>query len=600
MVFSRYFLVSLILFSGAFVSATAESSTPVVSTSSKLTREYVSPTRVVWSQGEVSSVENLLKTNSAQATFGQDGICTMNSTPESQASVLLDFGKEFHGGVQFVTSMFDGQEQIKVRIRLGESVTEAMSDINSDTGATNDHAIRDWEATLPWFGTREFGNSGFRFVRVDLLDVGRVLQLKEINAIKVYRDIPRRGAFCCNDPRLNQIWETGAYTVHQNMQTYIWDGIKRDRLVWIGDMHPEVMSVCNVFGYDDVVNRSLDLARDCAPLPQMMNGMSAYSLWWLRIHRALYLHQGDREYLENQREYMLGLIDVLISHIRENGRDDIADHFLDWPSRADENASAAGFHALFIMAMEDASFLMRELGEIDAAKRCDKALSRLRGAAPGLTKEFWAEGLPADAPGRKQAVALMCLADMITPEEASSALLKGGANGFSTFYGYYMLEALAKCGCYKQALRIASDFWGGMLDLGATTFWEDFDIKWLENAGRIDEIVPADKVDVHLTYGGYCYKRLRHSLAHGWASGPTSWMSSKIMGLFPLDAGSLVVRLEPHMAGLKWIEGSLPTPYGPVKVRLEQLEDGRVRAEVSAPEQVRIDAAPNVVFQRRQ
>lgn len=27
-----------------------------------------------------------------------------------------------------------------------------------------------------------------------------------------------------------------------------------------------------------------------------------------------------------------------------------------------------------------------------------------------------------------------------------------------------------------------------MLDLGATTFWEDFDINWKKNAARIDEL----------------------------------------------------------------------------------------------------------------
>lgn len=566
---------------------------------STLKREYINATRVVWTQGDVRNVEPLLQTNLGQATFGTEGICTMKSTATQQASILLDFGKEIHGGVQFVTAAFASGKQMNVRIRLGESVTEAMSDINDATGATNDHAIRDWEAALPWFGEREFGNSGFRFMRVDLLDIDKELQLKEIHAIKVFHDIPRAGSFKSNDSRLNQIWETGAYTVHQNMQTYIWDGIKRDRLVWIGDIHPEVMTVCTVFGYVDVVNKSLDLARDCAPLPQMMNGMSAYSLWWLRVQKVWYMYQGDMDYLKSQEEYLVGLVDTLIPHIGQNGRDDIQDHFLDWPSKADQRASATGFHALFIMALEDAGFLLRELGRNDAAERCDKAVARLRAAAPAVAEEFWAEGIPADKPGRKQAVALMCLADMITPRQAAPALLHSGAKGFSTFYGYYMLEALAKCGRHDQARRIASDFWGGMLDLGATTFWEDFDISWLENAGRIDEIVPEGKVDVHLSYGGYCYTKLRHSLAHGWASGPTSWMTARLLGLFPTAPGSTAVRLEPHMAGLQTIEGSLPTPFGPVKVKLEQMKGGKVAAEISAPAQVRIDAADYVVIKSR-
>jgi len=561
---------------------------------SELTREFVSPTRVMWTQGNVTGAEALLENNQGQATFANIKSCSLTSTADQQASILLDYGKEFQGGLQLVTSMYPGGQPIKVRIRFGESVTEAMSDISPETGATNDHAIRDFEATLPWFGFREFGNSGFRFVRIDVLDIDKTLVLTDVNGIKEYRDIEYAGSFKSNDERLNQIWQTGAYTVHLNMQQYIWDGIKRDRLVWIGDMHPEVMCVNTVFGDQKVVESSLDLARDSAPLPGMMNGMSAYSLWWMIIHRDWYKYQGDAGYLLAQKEYMKGLADVLISKIDKNGRDIITDHFLDWPSRADEKASGTGFHALFIMAMEAAQEIFTIEGEDEYVAKCADAVKMLRGAAPKVAKEFYAEKKPASDLGRKQAVALMCLADMITPEQAAPDLLCDGPLGFSTFYGYYMLEALAKCGKHAEALKIASEFWGGMLDLGATTFWEDFDIRWLENAGRIDEFTPADKVDVHLTYGGYCYKQLRHSLCHGWASGPTSFMSKNILGLYPVAYGSKVVRLEPHLAGLETLSGSLPTPYGPVKVCMKANADGTVAAKICAPTEVLVETAENV------
>ena len=60
------------------------------------------------------------------------------------------------------------------------------------------------------------------------------LVLKSIVAELVYKDVPYRGKFCCSDELLNRIWMTGAYTVHLNMQEYLWDGIKRDRLVRVG------------------------------------------------------------------------------------------------------------------------------------------------------------------------------------------------------------------------------------------------------------------------------------------------------------------------------------------------------------------------------
>lgn len=51
------------------------------------------------------------------------------------------------------------------------------------------------------------------------------------------------------------------------MQEYLWDGIKRDRLVWLGDFHPELKTITRVFGYNEVVPRSLDLACEQYPCP---------------------------------------------------------------------------------------------------------------------------------------------------------------------------------------------------------------------------------------------------------------------------------------------------------------------------------------------
>ena len=44
------------------------------------------------------------------------------------------------------------------------------------------------------------------------------------------------------------------------------------------------------------------------------------------------------------------------------------------------------------------------------------------------------------------------------------------------FYVYYMLETIAKAGEYEKAIDIINSFWGAMLELGATTFWEDFNL----------------------------------------------------------------------------------------------------------------------------
>ena len=160
--------------------------------------------------------------------------------------------------------------------------------------------------------------------------------------------------------------------------------------------------------------------------------------------------------------------------------------------------------------------------------------------------------------------------------------------GFSTFYGYYMLEALAKGGHWQKALDLMRQYWGAMLDLGATTFWEDFNMEWMRNAARIDEMVPEGKVDVHREYGDYCYLSYRHSLCHGWASGPTAWLSQHVLGVEVLEPGCRKLRITPHLADLQWAEGSFPTPLGPVTIRHEKSSSGEVVTTVDAPEGITI------------
>lgn len=88
----------------------------------------------------------------------------------------------------------------------------------------------------------------------------------------------------------------------------------------------------------------------------------------------------------------------------------------------------------------------------------------------------------------------MALAGIMDAKEANERCLAvDGAKGFSTFYGYYMLRAMALAGNYQGALDVIRTYWGAMLDVGATTFWEDFNMEWLPDAGRIDELVPAER-----------------------------------------------------------------------------------------------------------
>ena len=162
--------------------------TALAQTKDARTREYVTPVRVVWTQNDelISNADALLKEGNGQADFMERVHCDMKSTRRQHPAIILDFGREMHGGLQIVTGM-GSTHDAHIRVRFGESVSEAMCEIDGKNGAGNDHAIRDQEIILPWFGVKEVGNSGFRFVRIDLIDNNTEISLKEVRAVALYR-----------------------------------------------------------------------------------------------------------------------------------------------------------------------------------------------------------------------------------------------------------------------------------------------------------------------------------------------------------------------------------------------------------------------------
>src|SRR5690554_2546150 len=551
----------------------------------EITRAYLTPVDIIWQSDNqnkhVKNSEVLLTPFDGQLTTHGEGMCVLRSDDEAQASILLDFGKEIYGGIEIAAAIRGEKNPVRVRVRLGESASEAMSDCidNSVPGmssATNDHALRDFTLEIPWLGTVEIGSSGFRFARIDLLDKEVELPIRSVRGILRYRDIPYLGSFKSDNERLNEIWNTGAYTVHLNMQEYLWDGIKRDRLVWLGDVHPEVMAINTVFGDTEVVRESLDFGRDTTPLPGWMNGISSYSLWWIITHRDFFMYHGDLSYLKEQQSYLSALIDQVITNINPAGKEELdGGRFLDWPTSENPDVIHAGLQSLMVMTFEAGRDIAHWINDVQLRVKCNEALRSLGKHTPSTHNN-------------KQAAALLSLADIIPAKEAAKIIIDGGANDFATFYGYYMLETLAKAGKYQEAMDIISDYWGAMLDLGATTFWENFNYKERLNAVPIDELPDPSRFNIHADGGDHCYIGLRASLCHGWASGPTAWLSEHVLGIQVMEPGLKTVRIRPNLGNLKFAEGTFPTPYGEIYVKHTRQEDGTIESEIHTPEEVRV------------
>lgn len=537
----------------------------------------VFPVRLIETRGNVENPQELLTAKGLQITTNEPAVTLLENREdekgEEKAAVILDFGVELNGGARLLVHTIEGESPAAVRLCFGESVAEACSSIG-EKNATNDHTPRDFRVVVPPYSDITCGETGFRFLRVQLESPATRLRVKAVAADFVYRDLPYLGSFRCSRPRLNQIYDTAAYTCHLNLQRYIWDGIKRDRLVWVGDMHPEMLTIRTVFGRLPLLEDTLRFTRETTPLPGWMNGMPTYSLWWLLIVYDWYWYTGSREFLEEQREYVLGLIPQLTGAVNDDGSDTLPGYFLDWPS-CGKPEERDGSRALLAQALAVAGKLASLFGEEKIAVLCEekyKALGRQ----------------PAVHHGSKQTAAMLALAGWMDEKEAAAVVLEDGCRRLSTFMSYYLLRTVARGGHMTQALELLEGYYGGMLDRGATTFWEDFNIDWLENSGRIDEPVLPGKADIHGDNGAFCYQGFRHSLCHGWASGPTAFLAEEVLGIRILEPGCRKIGLQPQLGDLEWAEGTYPTPLGVLRVSHQHLPNGNIHSEWTAPNGIQV------------
>lgn len=520
--------------------------------------EFVYPVRIIKADGIISGGENFLINRDEIASFGNDNLIRMKNESGIKSYVILDFGKEICGGVRIVTAIVKGLTT-KIRLVFGESVSEAMSSIG-EKGATNHHSPRDFSAMISNMSALEFGRTGFRFVKIELEEENAEVAFKSVIGLCSLPEEKLVGKIETDDESINKILETAVYTCTLNMQDgYFLDGIKRDRLVWSGDMYAEIKTALCSFGNTPHTKRSLDFVKATTPDGFWMNNIPSYDAWWVINVCEYYNYSGDSAYLTKNLNNMNAAMKELDACIDEDGTMDFGKtgrklglhkFFLDWPT--DGTKDAVTGTALLIL------YAARIFKETAKDSACDEAICSIKRKLQRYISE---------ETSKKQIAAFQVLCGK--PSDRLKRLLeKDGASGFSTFMSYFILKALAASGS-DRTVEFIKEYYGGMLRRGATAFWEDFDISWLDGSGRIDEIPAPDKKDLHADYGQFCYKGLRHSLCHGWSSGVLPFFIEEIVGLKILEPGFKKVAVRPDPGSLKYIAAKIPTPYGVMSIEVK-------------------------------
>ncbi|MBQ3220370.1 MAG: alpha-L-rhamnosidase [Clostridia bacterium] len=453
--------------------------------------------------------ENLLKKQPLQIGLSEKYITSFKKND----FIVLDYGKEMSGSIRILTYT---AKNISVRIRFGESLTECCAELGGKQNATNNHSLRDFTVKLQDYSDMTFCNTGFRFVRIDFSGAAQIKSIVAQNSI-----LNKKSLFVYNgeDEHIKKIFLTAKRTIDLCAAgKYLWDGIKRDRLVWIGDIHPEMLALTALYGRMKIIERSLEFVKEQTPLPEWMNWYPMYSMWWIIIVADYFTITGAEDFTVRQIEYISGLMDLMLNYVTEEGETNYPLNFVDWPTHETDD-EIQGVRAINIIATKKAIQLLSRFGE--SCENAEKLLTRL------MKKDIKVQE-------SKSVLGLKYFAVGLNKEDKQK-LIAGGAKGLTTFMGYYILKAVASFNKGK-AIEIMKAYYGGMIEKGATTFWEDFDIDWLQNSCRIDEMPKVGQKDIHGDFGAYCYKGFRHSLCHGWSAGIIAFIKDECCFQLPINS----------------------------------------------------------------
>ena len=481
-------------------------------------------------------------------------------------SILLDFGKEVAGRVLLRNS---GSQLATVEVSYGESMEELL----------NGPFLGTQKILVPPHGVGRGVKSAFRYVLLAFPGEGGEVRLEQAALEGIAYPVRYKASFESSDPRLNRIWETAAYTAHLCMQEGIWDGVKRDRGKWMGDMDVTARVIEAVFGDHALNEQTLHELAGIPPYDEHVNSLASYTPLWVIGEAENYRRTGSLKELQAVREPLKGLLARMDRDVDPSGlfvNPGKRELFVDWAPNFDRDTPEArrAIQFEYLMAFAEGAKLLDKVGEQALAEKYrarsaqmkQAAESHLLDPATGTFGPYW------------QANAIAVVSGAVSPERGRAIydrVLSGVGAGtermqqVTPFYGYYVMEALARLGHTQQALDWMRQYWGGMLDEDATSFWEAYDPRWPREQPH--KYLQADRKT------GYYI-----SMAHGWASGPALWLLENVVGLHSADAGGHSFEIRPELSGLSWVKGSMPAGKGILTVGIQNNDNMTI--SVSVPE----------------
>jgi alpha-L-rhamnosidase len=515
--------------------------------------------------------------------IGGNGNAVVNTGEDTY--LTLDFGAEVVGFLKI--NIADGGQGI-IDIGYSEALDEngrvfpTRQTIFQADRLILHGGIQEWET---------FGRRAFRYVQLTFRDVEQPILLESVSIRRVGYSVEQVSSFECSDELLNKIWNTGVYTLSICMQDQYEDCPLREHGQYPGDVRVEALMNYYCFNDGKLAAKALRQFVQCQRENGLFNALwpsstnhvlPDYNLVWVLALHDYYLYTGDTGLVEQLHPNMHLLFeDWLRSQESENGlliyEVDPDKPLHEWwlfidHMPLDRQGEVAAYNAFYYQALRDASKMAAAIGKHDDSVKWH---ARAQTVADAFNERFWNEERGAYVDCNKDGK----MSETVSVQTNTLAVIFGLADAdrskrisqvFSPrleneviqssgpYFDFYVLQAMAKLGMVTEALERIRSCWGGMLDRGASTWWETFDPNWEDG-----KICPD-------------------SLCHAWSSAPTYFLPAEILGVRPSMPDSDVMLIQPRVGDLSWAKGTIT--FNKQRVEVEwRSEPGHFQIDIEAP-----------------
>ncbi len=440
--------------------------------------------------------------------------------------IIIDLGNHYVGYFSFTLNHADVYIDAPVRLRIKFCETEKELEYN--------FAECDGTICESWL-QEEIINVDFpeeyemrrryaaRYIKISVVATPKTIVLRDFRFKAVSSaDVKQLKELHTCDDKLKKIDSVAVNTLKNCMQRVFEDGPKRDRRLWIGDLRLEALTNYYTFNNLSLVRRCMYLfaaadTNDKGFLPGYIYENPEYvsGSWFLEDYALLFVssvcdyynHTEDNETFKELYPVIKKQMDAMNKTLDDDGIVTIAegcDAFIDWCEGLEK---ITALHGVYMYVLSNLIDVLGKLNHTDKdvyQKRYDEAKKSAENVLYNKEKRAFCNAKDNYRYSVHSAV-WMVLGKAVEENEAKEILVNvlnsaDSIKPFTPYMHHYVTEAMVQLGLMKEAEEYIKRYWGGMVKLGADTFYEVY--------------VPGD-----LDFSPYIDKKL-NSMCHAWSCTP--------------------------------------------------------------------------------